>query len=77
MYKAYEEDDLPCPVKCVCLYLALMLKISTENYTEVFITYGKPHQESNFIEMYIPYEKVQETYFENGFHKKKGFIKFC
>ena len=36
-------DKLPCPVKCYYAYLAQRSKIITQNFTEFFITFGKPH----------------------------------
>ena len=43
VYRAYVEDELLCPVKCIYAYLAQRSKIITQNLTEFFITFGKPH----------------------------------
>ena len=43
VYRAYAEDELLCPVKCIYAYLAQRSKIITQNFTEFFITFGKPH----------------------------------
>ena len=45
IYRAYAEDELLCPVKCMCLciYLTERSKTITQNFTEFFITFGKPH----------------------------------
>ena len=43
VYRAYVEDELLCPVKCIYAYLAQRSKIITQNFTEFFITFGKPH----------------------------------
>ena len=37
------EDELLCPVKCIYAYLAQRSKIISQNFTEFFITFGKPH----------------------------------
>ena len=37
------EDELLCPVKCIYAYLTQRSKIITQNFTEFFITFGKPH----------------------------------
>ena len=37
------EDELLCPVKCIYVYLAQRSKIITQNLTEFFINFGKPH----------------------------------
>ena len=43
-YRVYAEDELLCPVKCIYAYLAAqMSKIITQNFTDFFITFGKPH----------------------------------
>ena len=41
-YRAYVEDKLLCPVKCICIYLAQRYEIVTQDFTEFFIIYGKP-----------------------------------
>ena len=43
VYRAYVEAELLCPVKCIFAYLAQRSKIITQNFTEFFITFGKPH----------------------------------
>ena len=43
VYRVYVEDELLCPVKCIYAYLAQRSEIVTQNFTEFFITYGKPH----------------------------------
>ena len=43
VYRAYAEDELLCPVKCIYAYLAQRSKIITQNFTEFFIIFGKPH----------------------------------
>ena len=43
VYRAYEEDELLCLVKCIYAYLTQRSKIITQNFTECFITFGKPH----------------------------------
>ena len=43
VYRAYVEDKLLCPVKCVYAYLAQRSEIVTKDFTEFFITFGKPH----------------------------------
>ena len=43
VYRAYVEDELLCPVKCIYTYLAQRSEIVTQDFTEFFITYGKPH----------------------------------
>ena len=43
VYRAYVEDELLCPVKCIYAYLAQRSKIITQNFTEFFIIFGKPH----------------------------------
>ena len=43
VYRAYAEDELLCPVKCIYAYLTQRSKIITQNFTEFFITFGKPH----------------------------------
>ena len=43
LYRAYVEDELLCPVKCIYAYLAQRSEIVTQGFTEFFITYGKPH----------------------------------
>ena len=37
------EDELLCPVKCIYAYLAQRSEIVTKDFTEFFITFGKPH----------------------------------
>ena len=37
------EDELLCAVKCIYAYLAQRSKIISQNFTEFFITFGKPH----------------------------------
>ena len=41
-YRAYVEDVLLSPVKCIYAYLAKGSEIVTQNFTERFITFGKP-----------------------------------
>ena len=41
-YRAYVEDVLLSPVKCIYAYLAKRSEIVTQNFTELFITFGKP-----------------------------------
>ena len=43
VYRANAKDELLCPVKCIYAYLAQRSKIITENFTQFFITFGKPH----------------------------------
>ena len=42
VYRAYVEDELLCPVKCIYACLAQRSEIVTQDFTEFFITYGKP-----------------------------------
>ena len=42
-YRAYAKDELLCPVKCIYVYLAQRSEIVTQDFTEVFLTFGKPH----------------------------------
>ena len=42
-YRANVEDELLCSVKCIYAYLTQRSKIITQNFTEFFITFGKPH----------------------------------
>ena len=42
VYRAYAEDELLCSVKYIYAYLAQRSKIITQNFTEFFITFGKP-----------------------------------
>ena len=37
------EEELLCPVKCIYAYFAQRCEIVTQNFTEFFITFGKPH----------------------------------
>ena len=43
VYKAYVEDKLLCLAKCIYAYLAQRSEIVTQDFTEFFITFGKPH----------------------------------
>ena len=43
VYRAYVEDKLLCPVKCIYAYLAQRSEIVTKDFTEFFIPFGKPH----------------------------------
>ena len=43
VYKADVEDELLCPVKFIYAYLAQRSEIVTQDFTEFFITYDKPH----------------------------------
>ena len=43
VYRAYAEDELLCSVKYIYAYLAQRSKIITQNFTEFFIIFGKPH----------------------------------
>ena len=43
VYRAYVEDELLCPVKRTYTYLSQQSEIVTQNFTEFFITFGKPH----------------------------------
>ena len=43
VYRAYVEDELLCPVKCIYAYLAQRSEIVTQAFTEFFITFGKLH----------------------------------
>ena len=43
VYRAYVEDELLCPVKCIYAYLTKRSEIVTKDFTEFFITFGKPH----------------------------------
>ena len=43
VYRAYAEDQLLCPVKCMYAYLAQRSKIITQNLTEFFINFGKTY----------------------------------
>ena len=43
VYRAYVEDELLCPVKFIYAYLAQRSEIVTKDFTEFFITFGKPH----------------------------------
>ena len=43
VYREYVEDEFLCPVKCIYEYLAQRSEIVTQDFTEFFITYGKPH----------------------------------
>ena len=42
VYRAYVEDKLPCPVKCIYAYLEQRSEIVTQDLTEFFITFDKP-----------------------------------
>ena len=52
-------------------------KLSPKILLNFSLLMGNHMRPQNFIEMYVPYRQVQETYFENGFNNKKLFIKFC
>ena len=43
VYRAYVEDKLLCPVKCIYAYLTQRPEVVTKDFTEFFITFGKPH----------------------------------
>ena len=43
VYRAYVEDQLLCPVKCIYVYLVQRTEIIAHKFTEFFITFGKPH----------------------------------
>ena len=43
VYRAHVKDELLYPVKCIYAYLAQRSEIATQDFTEFFITYGKPH----------------------------------
>ena len=43
VYRAYAEDELLCPVKCIYAYLAQRPEIVTKDFTEFLITFRKPH----------------------------------
>ena len=47
VYRACGEDELLCPVKCFYAHLAQRSKTITQNFTEFFITFGKPHHPSS------------------------------
>ena len=42
VYRAYVEEELLCSVKCIYAYLAQRSEIVTKDFTECFITFGKP-----------------------------------
>ena len=42
-YRAYVEGELLCPVKWIYAYLAQRSEIVTQDFNEIFITFGKPH----------------------------------
>ena len=42
VYRAYVEDELICPVKCIYAYLVQKSKIITQNFINFFISFGKP-----------------------------------
>ena len=43
VHRAYVEDKLLCPIKCTHAYLAQRSEIVTQDITEFFINFGKPH----------------------------------
>ena len=43
VYRAYVEDVLLYQIKCIYGYLAQRSEIVTQDFTEFFITFGKPH----------------------------------
>ena len=43
VYREYVEDELLFPVKCIYAYLVQRSEIVTQDITEFFITFGKPH----------------------------------
>ena len=48
VYRAYVEDELLCPVKCIYAYLAQRSEIVTQDFTELYITFGgKPHHQAS------------------------------
>ena len=42
VYIAYVEDELLCPIKCIYAYLAQRSEIVTQDFSDFFITFGKP-----------------------------------
>ena len=49
VYRAYVEDELLCPVKCIYAYLAQRSEIVTQDFTELFIFFGKPHHPASKV----------------------------
>ena len=47
VYRAFVEDQLFCPVECIYAYLAQRSEIVTKDFTECFITFGKPRHPSS------------------------------
>ena len=43
VYRAYVEGELLCLVKSIYAYLAQRSEIVTQDFTEFFITFDKPH----------------------------------
>ena len=43
VYRAYVEVELLCSVKCIYAYLVQRSEIVTQDFTEFFTTFGKPH----------------------------------
>ena len=43
VYRAYVEGELLCLVKSIYAYLAQRSEIVTQDFTEFFISFGKPH----------------------------------
>ena len=64
-YRAYVEDELLCPVKCIYAYLAQRSKIISQNFTEFFITFGKPHHPTS---KYSLARWVKEVMGNSGIH---------
>ena len=65
VYRAYVEDELLCPVKCIYAYLAQRSKIISQNFTEFFITFGKPHHPTS---KYSLARWVKEVMGNSGIH---------
>ena len=43
-YRAYLEDQLLCPVKCLYPYLTQRYEVVNKDFTEFFITFSKSHR---------------------------------
>ena len=43
VYIIYVEDELLCPIKCIYAYLAQRSQIVAQDFSDFFITFGKPH----------------------------------
>ena len=56
VYRAYLEDELICTAKYIYAYLAQRHEIVTQDLTEFFITFGKPHDPA-FIDLLAQWVK--------------------